>query len=49
MENIAAEKVKFSSEELKQFNTELAKIEIKGARLPDAVQVFSDVEAAPKK
>ncbi|MES2512569.1 MAG: aldo/keto reductase [Bacteroidota bacterium] len=49
IENTGAADVKFSNDELKQFNTELAKIEIKGARLPDSVQVFSDVEAAEKK
>ncbi len=49
MENIGADKIQFSTDELKQFNTELAKIEIYGARLPDAVQVFSDVEAPVKK
>ncbi|HZV43092.1 MAG TPA: aldo/keto reductase [Saprospiraceae bacterium] len=48
MDNIAADEVKFSNDELKQFNSELAQIEIKGARLPDAVQVYSDVEAPQK-
>jgi aryl-alcohol dehydrogenase-like predicted oxidoreductase len=49
MENIGADSVKFTSDELKQFNAELEKIEIKGARLPESVQVFSDVEAPEKK
>jgi aryl-alcohol dehydrogenase-like predicted oxidoreductase len=49
LENIDADSVRFSADELKQFNAELAKIEIKGARLPEAVQVFSDVEAPQKK
>lgn len=48
VENILADKVDFTSEEWKQFNEELAKIDIKGARLPEAVQVFSDVEAKNK-
>ena len=49
MENIGADQVKFSSDELTQFSAELTKIEIKGDRLPEAVQVFSDVEAPLKK
>ena len=49
LENIGADDVKFTADEIRQFNTELATIEIKGARLPQAVQVFSDVEAATKK
>jgi aryl-alcohol dehydrogenase-like predicted oxidoreductase len=48
LENTGANEVKFTSEELNQFNTELSKIEIKGERLPKAVLVFSGVEAAPK-
>ena len=49
IENIGADRVRFSADELSQFNAELAKIEIKGARLPESVQAFSDVEAPPKK
>ncbi|RYY11241.1 MAG: aldo/keto reductase [Chitinophagaceae bacterium] len=49
LENSAADNVKFTTEELSEFNTELAKIKIEGERLPAAVQVFSDVEAAPKR
>lgn len=49
MENSGTDSVKFTSDELKQFNAELEKIEIKGARLPESVQVFSDVEAPEKK
>jgi aryl-alcohol dehydrogenase-like predicted oxidoreductase len=49
IENIGADGVRFSADELKQFNVELANIEIKGARLPEMVQAFSDVEAPPKK
>ena len=49
LENNGADSVKFSAEELNQFNTELAKIEIKGARLPEFVLAFSDVEAPVKK
>jgi aryl-alcohol dehydrogenase-like predicted oxidoreductase len=47
-ENIGAENVRFAADEMKQFNTELAKIEIKGERLPKMVLDFSGVEAPPK-
>lgn len=49
LENIGADDVKFTSDELKTFNTELAAIEIKGERLPKMVLDFSDVEAPPKE
>lgn len=49
MENIGADDVKFTTDDLEQFNTELSKIEIKGERLPKFVLDFSDVEAPPKK
>ncbi len=49
MENIGADSVRFSVDELIQFNHELSEINIKGARLPESVQVFSDVEAPEKK
>jgi len=49
LENIAVDDVQFSTDELKQFNMELAKIEIKGERLPKMVLDFSDVEAPPKQ
>ena len=49
LENIGAEKVKFTSDELREFNKELSDITITGDRLPPFVQVFSDVEAPLKK
>ena len=49
MENIGADDVQLSADEWKQFNTELAGIQIKGDRLPAFVQSLSDVEAPPKK
>ncbi|RNI24049.1 aldo/keto reductase [Rufibacter latericius] len=49
LENNGADHVRFSAEEIHQFNTELAQIEIKGERLPQMVLQFSGVEAAPKK
>lgn len=44
-ENIAAAELRFTPAELAELNQELASIRILGARLPDAVQAFSDVEA----
>lgn len=49
MENIGADNIQFNADELKKFNTELNKIEIKGERLPQMVLNFSNVEAPPKK
>ncbi|MGB4400161.1 MAG: aldo/keto reductase, partial [Daejeonella sp.] len=48
LENNGADHVSFGTTELNEFNTELAKIEIKGERLPKAVLVYSGVEAATK-
>ncbi len=49
LDNIGAEKIKFSATELQNFNVELNAIKIKGERLPTMVQAFSDVEAPLKK
>jgi aryl-alcohol dehydrogenase-like predicted oxidoreductase len=49
LENIGADDIRFTADELRQFKTELAKIEIKGERLPKMVLDFSGVEAPPKK
>ena len=49
LENNGADSIKFTANEINQFNTEIGKIEIKGARLPEFVQAFSDVEAPAKK
>lgn len=48
LENNGADDVRFTANELSRFNTELAKIEIKGERLPKAVLDFSNVEAPAK-
>jgi hypothetical protein len=40
--------VKFSKDELQQFNKDLNAIQIKGERLPAMVQQFSNVEAPLK-
>ncbi len=49
LENTAAADVKFTPNELKQFNQDLSAISIKGMRLPQATLNFSDVEAPAKK
>lgn len=49
LENVGAADVRFTADELTQFNTELAKIEVKGERLPQMVLAFSNVEAPIKK
>jgi hypothetical protein len=48
MENIGAVAVRFTSDELAELNRSVAAVEVRGARLPDAVQVFSGVEAPTK-
>ena len=49
VENVAAAQVQFSAAELAQFDAAASSIEIRGARLPDAVLAFSDVEAPPRR
>lgn len=49
LENNGADAIRFSTNELKQFSDDLAKIEVKGVRLPEFVLAFSDVEAPVKK
>jgi aryl-alcohol dehydrogenase-like predicted oxidoreductase len=48
LENVGAAAVRFTSAELAELNAAVAAIEIRGARLPDQVLVFSDVEAPPR-
>jgi aryl-alcohol dehydrogenase-like predicted oxidoreductase len=48
IENIGASTVSFKPAEILELNQSVAAIEIKGARLPDAVQAYSDVEAPAK-
>lgn len=48
-QNIAADNIKFTAEELNDFNNQITAIEIKGQRLPDSVLPFSKVEAPSKK
>ncbi|GAB2833566.1 aldo/keto reductase [Ferruginibacter profundus] len=49
LDNTGADDIRFTTAELDEFNTALAKIEIKGERLPKFVLDFSDVEAPQKK
>jgi aryl-alcohol dehydrogenase-like predicted oxidoreductase len=48
VENTEAIEIKFAADELKQFNQELSGISIKGARLPEFVLNFSNIEAPNK-
>jgi aryl-alcohol dehydrogenase-like predicted oxidoreductase len=45
LENTGAGRVRFSRDELTEFTAALNAIEVRGARLPDAVLAFSEVEA----
>lgn len=49
LENIGGDNVRFTTDELNDFNSELAKIQIKGERLPKAVLDGCGVEAPPKE
>lgn len=48
-QNIGAIDVHFTAAELAELNSSVAAIKINGQRLPDAVQVFSDSDAPPKR
>ena len=48
LQNIGADSLKFTPEEIAELNKSLSAIEIQGARLPEAVLQFSGVEAALK-
>ena len=49
LQNIGAINVHFTASEIKELNDSINKIKIHGQRLPDFVQVYSDVEAPIKK
>lgn len=49
LENIGASSVRFTSSDLAELNKAVSGVEIRGARLPDQVLVFSGVEAPAKK
>jgi aryl-alcohol dehydrogenase-like predicted oxidoreductase len=48
VENVGAAAIRFTPVELSEFNAAAAAIGVRGARLPDSVLAFSDVEAPPK-
>ncbi|MFT3997081.1 MAG: aldo/keto reductase [Asticcacaulis sp.] len=48
LENTSAANIRFTADELRELNTAVAAIEVQGARLPEAVQRFSGVEAPEK-
>jgi len=48
VENVGASRITFTPSELAELNASVKAIEIKGAKLPDAVQAYSDVEAPMK-
>lgn len=49
LDNIGATGIKFTPAEIIELNASVAAVKIKGQRLPDAVQLFSNVEAPPKR
>lgn len=49
LDNIGADKIKFTNTEFKEFNMQIDAVKIAGERLPPFVQQFSDVEAPLKK
>jgi aryl-alcohol dehydrogenase-like predicted oxidoreductase len=49
IENVGATAVRFTAQELSELNSSVAGIKIQGARLPDAVQRYSGVEAPARK
>lgn len=49
LENTGADDLRFTSAELDELNAAVSAIQIRGARLPDQVLVFSGVEAPPKR
>ncbi|MET0742474.1 MAG: aldo/keto reductase [Microvirga sp.] len=46
-ENVGAAALRFTAPELAELNRAVAAIQVRGARLPDAVQAYSGVEAPP--
>jgi hypothetical protein len=49
LDNISAPAVRFTASELTELNQSVAAIQIRGARLPEAVLAFSGVEAPAKR
>jgi len=49
VENASAAQVRFTAAEVAELNAGVRAIEVRGQRLPDAVLVFSEVEAPPRR
>jgi aryl-alcohol dehydrogenase-like predicted oxidoreductase len=49
VDNIGAAAVRFTAPEIAELNAAVSAIRVQGARLPESVQVYSDVEAPPKR
>jgi hypothetical protein len=45
IENLGATTMQFTSTEVAELNRSVTAIEVRGARLPDAVLVFAEIEA----
>jgi hypothetical protein len=48
LENVGATSVTFEPEEIAELDKAVSAIQVRGARLPDQVLVFSGVEAPPR-
>jgi aryl-alcohol dehydrogenase-like predicted oxidoreductase len=49
LDNIGADEVRFAPADLRELNDAVSAIQVRGARLPDQVLIFSGVEAPPRK
>jgi hypothetical protein len=48
LQNTGAAAIRFTPAELAEFSAAVNAIEVRGARLPDAVLAYSEVEARPR-
>jgi hypothetical protein len=49
LEKLGADAIRFTPAERADLNTAVTAIEVQGARLPDSVLVYSEVEAAVRR
>jgi hypothetical protein len=49
LDNMGAAAVGFTAPEVDELNAAVSAIRVQGARLPDSVQVYSEVEAPPRR
>ncbi|WP_163998366.1 aldo/keto reductase [Pyxidicoccus caerfyrddinensis] len=49
LDNLGAADVRFTLAELSELNRDVSAVDVRGARLPEQVQVFSGVEAPPRR